>query len=421
MKKIRLIHRKFFTGGELLAILMFVSVNIFAQVHSGKLEVDTISKTQPQLIEKIIAQPGETIIPYEKWEFPNGLTLIIHEDHSDPIVSVVVTYHVGSARESVRKTGFAHFFEHMMFQGSDNVGPEEHFKIVSEAGGENNAGTTNDITFYYETVPSNQLEVALWLEADRMGFFYNAMTQKEFENQRDVIKNEKNQVQIEQPYGMLDEVLNQNLYPMGHPYNSPVIGYMDDLDSADVNDAKNFFLRWYGPNNATLVVAGDIESKEALKLVEKYFGNINKGPDVTKQSMNIPIIPVDKYVNITDCIFLPLTQMVFPCAPKYHRDKPALDILAIIMGQGNNSVFYKNFVKNEKAIQSVVYNNASELAGEFTIMVLAYPKIMETGMTLNETEELIKKTIEEFGEKGITDDELLRAKTQIQSGLFFVL
>ncbi len=401
---------------KLLVILVLLSTVVFSQVHTL---VDTVtSKTQPQLIEKIIAKPGETIIPYEKWEFPNGLTLIIHEDYSDPIVLVAVTYHVGSARESVRKTGFAHFFEHMMFQGSDNVGPEEHFKIISEAGGTNNAFTSNDITMYFETVPSNQLEVALWLEADRMGFFHDAMTQEEFENQRDVIKNEKKQGQTNQPYGMWYEVLGQNLYPMGHPYNGPVIGYLDDLDSADVNDAKNFFLRWYGPNNATLVVAGDIDSKEVLKLVEKYFGKINKGPDVRKQRMNIPIVPVDKYANITDDIFLPLTVMVFPCAPRYHRDEPALDILAIIMGQGKNSIFYKNFVKTEKAIEAFIFNSSSELAGEFMLYILAYPELMEKGMTLNETEELIRKTIEEFGKKGITDDELLRAKTQIKSGLF---
>jgi zinc protease len=180
-------------------------------------------------------------ISYEKWLLPNGLTLLIHEDNSDPVVHVHVTYHVGSNRETAGKSGFAHFFEHMMFQGSENVEDERHFKIVSESGGNMNGNTTYDRTVYFQTMPSNYLETALWLEADRMGFLLDAVTPEKFENQRDAVKNEKYQNQISQQYGMMYEVIGQTLYPPSHPYNWPVIGYVDDLDRANLEDLKNFF------------------------------------------------------------------------------------------------------------------------------------------------------------------------------------
>ena len=183
------------------------------------------------LVEKIVPAEGSIDIAYEIWELDNGLTIIVHEDHSDPIVHVELTYHVGSNREQIGMTGFAHFFEHMMFQGSENVAEEEHFKIISESGGTMNGTTSNDRTNYFQTLPSNQLETALWLESDRMGFLLDEMTKEKFENQRDVVKNEKLQYQ-KNPYGLLMEVKNQTLYPNGHPYSWPIIGYIEDLDRA---------------------------------------------------------------------------------------------------------------------------------------------------------------------------------------------
>lgn len=376
----------------------------------------TSTLAQPKLVEEVKGEEGKLIIPYTKYELENGLTVIMHEDHSDPIVHVNVTYHVGSARETPGKSGFAHFFEHMMFQGSDHVEDDEHFKIVQRAGGQMNGTTNRDRTNYFETLPANYLETALWLEADRMGFLLDAVTKKAFENQRSTVKNEKGQNYLSQPYGTIGEVTDQNLYPTGHPYSWPTIGYTDDLDRANENDLKNFFLRWYGPNNAVLTIAGNFEKENTLKLVEKYFGSIKRGPVVRKQNEPRPIIPNDKYATIEDQVVLPLTQFVYPTVPNYHRDEAPLDMLASIMGQGNNSIFYKNFVKSEKAIQAQVFNPCFELAGEFTIQVLAYPT-----ETLEDTEKLIRQTLEEFetdvlGGSDIVEH-LARAKSSMKTAL----
>ncbi|HEY0679854.1 MAG TPA: pitrilysin family protein, partial [Chitinophagaceae bacterium] len=235
---------------------------------------------QAKLVEKVTRKGTELVIPYEKYVLPNGLTVVVHEDHSDPVVHVDVTYHVGSAREEIGKSGFAHFFEHMMFQGSDNVADEQHFKIVTDAGGTLNGSTNRDRTNYYQTVPSNQLEKMLWLEADRMGFLLDAVTQKKFEIQRATVKNERGQNYDNRPYGLAGETAARNLYPYGHPYSWLTIGYVEDLNRVDVNDLKNFFLRWYGPNNATITVGGDVNAADVVKLAEKYFGSIPRGPEV---------------------------------------------------------------------------------------------------------------------------------------------
>ncbi|MCA2417697.1 M16 family metallopeptidase, partial [Vibrio chemaguriensis] len=197
---------------------------------------------------------------------------------SDPLVHVDVTYHVGSAREEIGKSGFAHFFEHMMFQGSENVGDQEHFKIITEAGGTLNGTTNRDRTNYFETIPANQLEKMLWLESDRMGFLLDAVSQRKFEIQRSTVKNERAQRYDNRPYGLIWERMSEALYPEGHPYSWQTIGYVEDLDRVDVNDLKAFFLRWYGPNNATITIGGDLDVEQTLAWVNKYFGSIPRGP-----------------------------------------------------------------------------------------------------------------------------------------------
>ena len=255
---------------------------------------------QAKLVETVTKNGDELVIAYKKYVLPNGLTVVIHEDHSDPIVHVDVTYHVGSAREEIGKSGFAHFFEHMMFQGSDHVADEEHFKMVTAAGGTLNGSTNRDRTNYYETVPSNQLEKMLWLEADRMGFLLDAVTQQKFEVQRATVKNERGQNYDNRPYGLVSEVAAKNLYDYGHPYSWLTIGYIEDLNRVNVNDLKNFFLRWYGPNNATLTIGGDVKTDEVVKLVEKYYGNIPRCPDVQKVVVPAANVEKDRYVSYTD-------------------------------------------------------------------------------------------------------------------------
>lgn len=396
-------RRKFFSG----LIALFIGVSLQAQTPTQA------DPTQPQLIEKVTAKPGELIIAYEKWRLPNGLVVIIHEDHSDPIVHVDVTYHVGSARETAGKSGFAHFFEHMMFQGSDHVADEEHFKIVEGAGGDMNGTTNRDRTNYFETLPKNYLETALWLEADRMGFLLDAVTQKKFETQRATVKNEKDQRVTNVPYGRTDEIKDQILYPPKHPYNWPTIGYVEDLDRVNVEDLKNFFMRWYGPNNASLVVAGDVDPKEVLALAVKYFGSIPRGPEVKNMPKTPVRLPDNVYANYGDNIVLPMTYMVYPGVPNYHPDEAALDILSSILGDGNNSWLYQKLVKTEKVFQAVCYNPCFELSGEFTFQLLAYPSFMQEEQT--NVEDLLKGVLDEFDRTGVTDEEINRAKAKFES------
>ena len=372
---------------------------------------------EPVLLKSSSTNPID--IPFEKWQFPNGLKVLIHEDNSDPLVHVHVTYHVGSNRETAGKSGFAHFFEHMMFQGSENVPDEKHFKIINDAGGNMNGNTTSDRTVYFQTVPSNYLETALWLEADRMGFLLNAVTPEKFENQRDAVKNEKYQNQISQQYGMSYEILGQNLYPPSHPYNWPVIGYGVDLARATLEDLKNFFLRWYGPNNAILTITGDVKSEEVLSLVQKYFGSIPRGAEVRKLGSMVPRLSSDIYSGYTDNVYLPLTDIVFPTVPNFHKDEAPLDMLAALMGEGKKSIFYKNFVKSEKAIQASVGHPCRELSGEFHFTVLTFPDWQEDqGIYFNNIEADIRNTIAEWEEKGFSDEDLEMVKTEMISQSF---
>ena len=375
--------------------------------------VSTVAVSQTKLIEKVSKKGDEIVIPYEKYVLDNGLTLVIHQDNSDPLVHVDVTYHVGSAREEINKSGFAHFFEHMMFQGSENVGDDEHFKIITEAGGTMNGSTNRDRTNYYQTAPSNQLETMLWLEADRMGFFLDAVTQEKFEIQRSTVKNEKGQNYDNSPYGRWSEVNAGALYPYGHPYSWLTIGRLEDLDRVDVNDLKSFFLRWYGPNNATLTVGGDVNAKDVIAKVEKYFGVIPRGPEVEPVKLDLPVLDKDRYVSYIDNnIRFPALLFTFPTVPAYHEDEAALDCLSEILGTGKSSYFYKKFVLTQKAIQASSFHPASELAGELTMFVLPYP-----GQTLSDFEVEMRNILEEFENAGVSDDDITKFKANRESSM----
>ncbi len=366
---------------------------------------------QAKLVQKVVKKGNEIVIPFEKYVLPNGLTVIVSEDHSDPVVHVDVTYHVGSAREEIGKSGFAHFFEHMMFEGSDHVADKQHFKVVTESGGTLNGSTNLDRTNYFETVPNNQLEKMLWLESDRMGFLVNAVTQPKFEIQRSTVKNERGQNYDNRPYGLAREVTSKALYPYGHPYSWLTIGYVEDLNRVNVNDLKNFFLRWYGPNNATLTIGGDVNTKEVIKMVEKYFGSIPRGPEV--KPVQLPPVQLTKkeYVSYVDNYAkLPLLTITYPTVPNYNADMAPLACLAQVLGQGRTSALYQNLVKPQKALQASAYSSLDELAGTFNISVIPL-----SGSTLADMEKSINESLKDFEKKGVTNDDIEKFKNGFES------
>ncbi|MEO5644399.1 MAG: pitrilysin family protein, partial [Bacteroidia bacterium] len=372
-----------------------------------------VVSTTPKLVEKITTNGnGKLLIPYEKYVLPNGLTLIISEDHSDPIVHVDVTYHVGSAREQEGRSGFAHFFEHMMFQGSEHVGDDEHFKLITEAGGSMNGSTNTDRTNYFETVPSNNLELALWLEADRMGFLLDSVTQPKFEIQRATVKNERGQRYENAPYGLVWEKIGEAMYPEGHPYSWTTIGYIEDLNRVNVTDLKNFFLRWYGPNNATLTVVGDVNTADVLLMVEKYYGTIPRGPEV-KPMAKMPVkLDADRAISYEDNIRFPQLTIVRPGVPAYDPDEAALDALCNIISEGKSSVFYKTFVETKVAASASMFNSTQELSGMIGINIRTFP-----GHTPHEADSLVNIALADFEERGVTEEDLKRYKLSIESYL----
>ena len=371
-----------------------------------------------EFVEEVIGENGKTIIPYQKFVLDNGLTLILHSDNSDPLVHVDITYHVGSGREDLGKSGFAHFFEHMMFQGSENVDDEQHFKLVTEAGGTMNGTTNTDRTNYFQTVPANQLEKMLWLEADRMGFLVDAVTQEKFEVQRETVKNERGQRVDNRPYGRLNERVSEALYPAGHAYSWPVIGYLDDLNRVNVNDLKAFFLRWYGPNNATLTIGGDINITETLVLVKKYFGSIPRGPEVAMPEKSVIEITEDRYISMEDNVHLPLLYMTYPTVSLRHADEAPLDVLSSILGGGKASLLYKNLVKTQFAVQAEVSHPCAELSCTFSLYALPHPA---SGKSLSDIENVIRDTLVEFEQRGVEDDDLLKAKADMEASFIFGL
>jgi zinc protease len=322
------------------------------------------------LLEKHTVKPGSVGIAYSKYQLDNGLTVILSPDHSDPLVHVDVTYHVGSAREEVGKSGFAHFFEHMMFQGSEHVGDQQHFRLITEAGGSLNGTTSKDRTNYYETVPANQLEKVLWLESDRMGFLIDAVSQRKFEIQRDTVKNERAQNYDNRPYGLLWEKMGEAMYPEGHPYSWQTIGYVEDLDRVNVNDLKAFFLRWYGPNNATLTIGGDLNTRQTLRWVQKYFGSIPQGPEVNDAAKQPAVLKQDKFVTLEDRIRQPMVMIGWPTTYQGEASEASLDSLASVLSNGKSGLLYQKLVKTEKAIDAGAFHSCYELACNFYVYAM---------------------------------------------------
>ncbi|MCD9554653.1 insulinase family protein [Photobacterium carnosum] len=337
-------------------------------------EDTSLNNNLPQgvkFIEQVKAVTGKAVIPYSKYQLANGLTVILSPDDSDPLVNVDVTYHVGSAREQQGKSGFAHFFEHMMFQGSKHVGDQQHFRLITEAGGTLNGSTNRDRTNYYETVPANQLQKMLWLESDRMGFLLDAVSQRKFEIQRSTVKNERAQNFENRPYGMIYEKMAEALYPRSHPYSWQTIGYVEDLDRVDVNDLKAFFLRWYGPNNATLTIGGDINKAQTLAWVNKYFGSIPRGPEVKTAPKQPAKLANNRFITLEDNIQQPMLMMGWPTAYLGAKDQSSLDMLGQIIGSGTNSLLYQKLVKTGDAVDAGAFQDCAELACTMYVYAMA--------------------------------------------------
>ncbi|HXH70008.1 MAG TPA: pitrilysin family protein [Pyrinomonadaceae bacterium] len=355
-------------------------------------------------------------IKYKEITLKNGLRVIMHEDHSTPIVAVNLWYHVGSKNEVAGRTGFAHLFEHMMFQGSKNY-DADYFTPLQEAGANLNGSTNPDRTNYWEVVPSNFLETALFLEADRMGGLLEAMTMDKLNNQRDVVKNERRQNYENQPYGTAGEKAVALMYPKEHPYSWTTIGSLDDLTAASMDDVKSFFRQYYVPNNASLVIAGDFDPKEAQKLVEKHFGGIAKGAPITRP--NVPMPKLDKEIRVSyeDNVQLARLYMSWHTVPNFSKDAAALSILGGILSAGRGSRLQSNLVYDKQIAQTVsAFNGSQEIAGRFQIVATARPN-----KTLDEIEKELNTEIERIKKEPPTQDEIARSVNQIESSFIFNL
>jgi zinc protease len=350
---------------------------------------------------------NELSLPFEKYELDNGLNVILHRDKSDPIVAVAIYYHVGSDREVPGHTGFAHLFEHMMFQQSENVPEDQYFKLIQSAGGTLNGSTNQDRTNYYEVVPKNALEMVLWMESDRMGYLTNTITQKSFAIQQNVVQNEKRQNYDNRPYGHSSTVMARAMYPAGHPYSWTTIGEMKDLFNATIDDVKDFHSRFYVPNNATLVISGDFDPVQVKELVQKYFGEIPRGPEVeTLKPMPVTLAETKKLYHEDNFANAAQYTMAFPTPERYSKDSYALSALAEILAGGKKSPMYTVLVKEKKLTSNVrAFNMAQELAGMFRISVTANP-----GVSLADVEEAINEAFTRFEKEGFTEKDLERVR-----------
>lgn len=354
-------------------------------------------------------------IEFEKYQLENGLDVVLHQDKSDPIVSLAIQYGVGSNREKTGRTGFAHLFEHMLFQESENVPQDQFFKKIQDAGGTLNGGTWKDGTIYYEIVPNNALETVLWLESDRMGFLINTVTESAFYNQQEVVQNEKRQRVDNNPYGHTGWVIDKNLYPEGHPYNWQVIGELVDLQSATIDDVKEFYNKYYGPNNATLVLAGDFETEDAKAMIEKYFGEIKPKEEVAKLEPQLVTLSETKRLYHEDNFATaPQLNMVWPTSEQFTEDAYALDFLSEILSSGKKAPLYKVLVKDKNLTsRTTAYNNAQELAGEFHIIITA-----NNGVNLNDVEAGINEAFALFEKEGFTDRDVERIKAGLETSFY---
>ena len=379
-----------------ILFLLLLSGNLFAQGTS--------------------AGPVEFKVDYQTFTLDNGLNVIFHIDHSDPVVAVALTSHVGSAREKEGRTGFAHLFEHLLFLESENLGKGGLDKMSARIGGSGaNGSTSRDRTNYFQTVPKDALEKMIWAEADKLGYFINTVTEPVLAKEKQVVKNEKRQGIDNNPYGHTSYVIDKNLYPEGHPYNWQVIGSLEDLQNATLQDVKDFYNKWYVPNNVILTIAGDFDKAQAREWVKKYFGEIERGKEIaTLEKMPVTLDITKKLYYEDNFASLPELTMAWPTVYSYHPDSYALEVLTNYLSQGKNAPLYKVLVEEEQLTSGVqMYNYTSELAGQTMLEVRAFD-----GVDLDSVSAAIEETFARFEKQGISEADLKRIKAGQETSFY---
>jgi len=371
----------------------------------------TLSLSQPLLGQKKNPASSDSIkIPFETYKLPNGLTVILSEDHTTPTVAVDVWYHVGSKNEMPGRTGFAHLFEHVMFTGSGHVPYGLHDKLTEGVGGGNNGSTNNDRTNYFETIPSNYLESALWLESDRMGYLLDKLDIAKLNAQRDVVKNERRQSYDNQPYGRVSEIFSAAMYPKDHPYSWPVIGSMTDLSAASEEDVKAFFRLYYAPNNATLAVVGDFDPAQTKAWIQKYFVDLPQGKQVERPKVSLGNLTASKRLVYEDRVQVPRLYIQYPTVGFKHDDDYALSVLSSIISGSRTARLTKALVYDtQKASQVFGFQNSAEDVGVFQVVVIPRPEA-----TLTDLETAVDQVLQKFISEGPTAEELQKAKSGLE-------
>ncbi|MDC8831681.1 M16 family metallopeptidase [Alteromonas gilva] len=359
---------------------------------------------------------SELRVDYETYTLENGLTVVLHVDKSDPIVAMATVVHVGSNREKPGRTGFAHFFEHMSFNDSENVPKGANRKMIPELGGTRNGGTWSDGTIYYEVVPKDAFDKLLWIDSDRLGYMINTVDQGTLEREKQVVKNEKRQRVDNRPYGHMDHVVRKALYPQGHPYNWTVIGDLADLQAATLDDVREFYNQFYMPSNATLVIAGDIDIQQTKQKVERWFGEIKAGePSAPLEPQPVTLEADKKLYHLDNFAKLPLVRLTYPTVEQYSKDAYALDALARLLSNGKNAVLYKTLVEELKLAPSPnAWSSTDEVAGSFTINVQANADVQ-----LDNVYAGIQQALDDFAKNGFTDAQLQTIKAEQETAFYY--
>src|SRR5713101_2730128 len=392
--------------------IAFATGSVFSQDTAKKAPPKTPPTKPASTSTEKSAEMALPAIKFEKYTLPNGLVVILSEDHRLPLVSTNIWYHVGPANELPGRTGFAHLFEHMMFEGSKHVPGNGHIRFLEAAGASDLNGTTDfDRTNYFETLPSNQLELALWLESDRMGYLPDQLDQASLTNQQDVVRNERRQSIENSPYGIVEETVFHRLFPKGHPYYADVMGSHADIQAAKIEDVRNFFKLYYAPNNASLAIVGDFEPAKAKQWVEKYFGPLKRGAPVPKIAAVTPPIAAERRAVIHDQVELPRVYEAWLTSPIFKPGDALADLSSDILGGGKSSRLYKKLVYEKQiALDVTASQNSLILGSVFEVAVTARP-----GHTPEEIEKAIDEELAAFRMDGPTPAELERAQNGVET------